>query len=61
MILALANNFFMKYTFSSLVSSDRRVISAHSLVLAAVSPQLASLLSADAADPEGDKSSVIDH
>ena len=51
----------MKYTFSSLVSSDRRVISAHSLVLAAVSPQLASLLSADAADPEGDESSVIDH
>ena len=39
---------------SSLISSDRSVVNAHSLVLAAVSPHLASLLSADAADPEGD-------
>ena len=29
-------------------------MTAHSLVLAAVSPQLAKLLGADAADPEGD-------
>ena len=29
-------------------------MNAHSLVLAAVSPHLADLLSADAADPEGD-------
>ena len=31
-------------------------MTAHSLVLAAVSPQLAKLLGADAADPEGDSS-----
>ena len=38
---------------SSLISSDQSVVNAHSLVLAAVSPQLANLLSADAADHEG--------
>ena len=32
-------------------------MNAHSLVLAAVSPHLANLLSADAADPEGDGNS----
>ena len=38
------------------------MVTAHSLVLAAVSPQLAELLSADAADAEGgeDEAEVVD-
>merc|ERR1711963_1374217 len=41
------------FTDTRLISRDHRVVTAHCLVLAAVSPQLAALLSADAADAEG--------